>query len=173
MYRPATFTLRIDNLIGPMGGIGTGMINMGLAAPATAAWPTANKAIYIPFTIERQVTVFQVGWHNGTSPAGTREVGVYRGNTKLISGAATGTTASVVQLVNVTDTVLTPGQYWLAATDTGVTHWHAWAPVVPCATAMGILTQTSANPLPATKTPALDHALAYIPFAFLVCRSTV
>lgn len=140
--------------------------------PATVAWPTANKAIYIPFTIDRTVTVYQVGWYNGATPTGTRETGVYdAGGARIVQGAASASGASLIQRVDVTDTLLQPGQYFLAVTNTDTSAYFACIPAAPACASLGVLTQVTANPLPATATFALDQTLAFVPIGFIQCRS--
>lgn len=178
LYTPANFPREVDSVIYPAAAnaVGPAMSNMAaLGAPASAAWPTAAKAIYIPFALDRPVTIFRVGWHNGAAAqAGTREVGCYTSaGVKLISGSATAVTVSVCQFVDVTDTVIGPGQYYLAMMDTGTATLFAWAPTAPLMAGMGIYTQTAANPLPSPATFAIDNTIAYIPLCFLQCRSVM
>lgn len=177
-YSPAAFSPLMDTAVSPSSrfSVGTQMHeSYALTQPTSTAWPTANLAIYVPFAIERAVTVYQVGWHNGaTTVSGTREVGVYTAaGTKIISGAATGSGTSFMQRVDVTDTLLDPGQYWLAITCTNTTNWLANAPAAPMCAALGILTEAAANPLPATATMALNNTLAFIPVGFLQFRSSL
>lgn len=174
--RTGSFGPYIDNFISPVSPSAIGFAMFGYnggGLAASTAWPTAAKAFYIPFTIERQLTLYRVGWHNGaTTVSGTREVGLYSaGGTKIISGSATGATVSVMQFVDVADTVVNPGQYWLAVMCSNTTNWHAWAPAAPITAAMGILSQASASPLPSSATMALDQTNAFVPLAGLQCRS--
>lgn len=165
-----------DNVIWPggMASLGSGAYPSLNTSPVSNAWPTAAKAIYIPFVLQSSATVYQVGWTNGATVAGTTEVGVYdAGGTKIVTGSATQATINVLQFVNVTDTLLGPGQYWLAGMNSSTGTLTANTPVAPSCATMGILTQTSANPLPATATFALDNVLAYIPMIFLQMRSVM
>lgn len=173
---PADFPAEVDAVISPAShnSIGIAITNLSsLGAPASAAWPTAAKAFYIPFALDRAVTLFRVGWHNGSAAqSGTREVGVYSAaGVKIISGSATPATINVVQFVDVTDTILGPGVYYMAMMDAGVITTVAWAPVVPQVALMGVYTQTSASPLPSTATFAVDNAVTFLPIPFLQCRS--
>ncbi len=175
-YTPGMLADIDDAVVFPAGfsSMGLRITALGLGLSATVAWPTANLAIYIPFFLERSRTVYQVGWVNGATPTGTREVGIYSASgTKIISGAAVASGASLSQLVNVTDTILEAGVYWLAATNTDLTAWFAWAPPAPQAASLGILTQVTANPLPATATMALNQTLAFIPNAFASMRAVI
>lgn len=177
LHEPGQFPPVPDNVIsaGSLDSIGLGLINLNRTSFVSAAWPTANLAIYIPFVLRRDSTLYQVGWMNGaTTVTGTREVGVYTAaGSKVISGAATGATATVVQRVDVADTTLAAGQYWLAITNTDTTNWYGIAPTAPECAALGILTQATANPLPATATMALNNTLAFVPLGFLQLRSAL
>lgn len=154
---------------------GIALLNLNLTSFASAAWPTANKAIYVPFVLYRDVTVYQVGWVNGSgAQSGTREVGVYKlDGTKVVSGSATASGVTASQRVNVTDTAVAAGAYYLAMSDSGTATLFSMAPVAPYCATFGILSQTSASPLPATATYAVDQTLAYVPLAFLQLRSTL
>lgn len=173
---PSSFIPWADNVVHPGSHncLGREAANL-FSSFASAVWVTTNLAIYVPFVMYRSGIVYQVGWMNGgTTVSGTREVGVYNSaGSKMISGAATGSGTNVMQRVNVTDTTLNPGQYWLAITCTTASDWFAYTAPVPIFTALGCLTQTSANPLPSTMTGALNHAYQILPVGFLQMRSTI
>lgn len=178
-YVPAEFSPFDDSVIGPWSrcSIGAQMTAINLVAPTDVVWQTANQAIYVPFTLERAQTIYQVGWLNGaTATTGTHEIGVYNadGTTKIISGAAAGGTVSVIQKVDVTDTILQPGLYWLAMTNTSTAgHWWSYSPAAPQVASLGILTQATANPLPSSATFAISQTITRIPVGFLQCRSVL
>lgn len=80
---------------------------------------TANLGVYVPFVLSAPATVAKVWWYNGTVVSGSTDVGVYdvAGTTKIIaSGAQTNSGTSVLQIIDVTDTALGIGRYWLALT---------------------------------------------------------
>lgn len=180
-YANAPDFLYADNVIWhgaacSLGGMRALGVSEAQAIPLSRTWPTAAKAIYVPFVLQAPATLYQVGWHTGGTAAGNNEVGVYdaAGN-KIISSTATAQgTINAIQWVNVTDTLLAPGQYWLAAMGTLATGtWFSYVPTAPLLAACGVLTQTSASPLPATATFALDNTLAFLPTAFLQMRSVM
>lgn len=83
---------------------------------ATAAWPTTNKALFVPFTLNEEAIVYALGWINGaTVGGGSYDAGLYHDDGARI--VSTGSTlqagASQVQAVDVADTVLKPGNYFL------------------------------------------------------------
>jgi len=127
------------------------------------AWPAANKAIYVPFTLERARTVRKMAWHNGAAIAGNVDVGVHAltGARMLSLGSTAQAGTSVIQVGDVTDTLLPPGNYFmsLAASSasaqflgrSGGGHQNIVA-------ALGVKVQTSAFALPSTATFAdADH----------------
>lgn len=82
----------------------------------TAGTVTANRAYVTPFTLRRPVVVTKLGWINGGTAAGNVDVGIYDNNLdKIISTGSTaqsGTNAK--QTVDITDTALSPGIYYIA-----------------------------------------------------------
>jgi hypothetical protein len=78
-------------------------------------WPAANRAIYIPFTINKIVTARKIGVRV-TTQSGNLDVGLYDVNAvRLISSGSTAVgAANSNQSIDITDTVLTPGTYFAA-----------------------------------------------------------
>lgn len=76
----------------------------------------ANRAYVQPFLLQRPVVVTKLGWINGATVAGNVDVAIYDNNLDLIlscgSTAQSGTNAK--QTVDVTDTTLRPGIYYMA-----------------------------------------------------------
>lgn len=134
-------------------------------AASTSLETGTGRAYYFPISVPTLTFVRRVFWVNGTNTAGanTIEVGVYRDTgagvpgAKVVSGSATQGTASQVQFVDVTDTALTPGLYWIAlsASNTNSTTLFAWAGTFAQWPRELIgFQEASANPLPSTATPA-------------------
>ena len=137
--------------------IGTEMAAHAFAAPASATWPTSNKAIYIPFWIPESVTLTQLFWYNGATVSGNIDVGVYAedGTKKISAGSTAQATINVIQSVNVADTALTAGRYYLAAAmDNTTGTLFCWASTAQLSKSFGLAEQTSAFALPATATLA-------------------
>lgn len=128
---------------------------------------TANRAVYIPFSLSRPRRVAQIFWVNAATVAGNTDVGVYdeAGTSKLVStGSTANSGASAIQIVNVTDYILSPGaRYWLAiASDSGTHTYYGEVNAVTIARttdALGCKSQTSAwsSGLPASATFAAGH----------------
>jgi hypothetical protein len=124
----------------------------------SVAWTTANKATYLPFQVDRPMTIYQMAWENGATIATNLDVGIYDvlGNQLVSSGSIAHSGASVAQAVDITDTALLPGTYYAAMVFDGTTQT-----IFGCAITavqaqvmrvLGVQQQTSAFPLPATAT---------------------
>jgi hypothetical protein len=109
----------------------------GGAVLASAQWPVANTAIFVPFQVAEPVTVVKLWVRNGTTiSAGNIDMGIYLADgTKVVSqGSTPSATADLLQELNITDTVLATGNYYLAlnsdtaaSTQTFYFHNHATA----------------------------------------------
>lgn len=120
------------------------------------AWPAANLAMYIPFSLRRKITVSKMFVGNGT-PAGSVDLGIYSiDGAKLASTGSTAMSGSTaMQRISLSATVtLGPGMYYMAIACNGATT------TLNCKTAtasyylksVGIYEQTTAFPLPSTAT---------------------
>lgn len=121
---------------------------------ATARAHGANIAHYTPVIVESQIIIYQMSIIIGAQ-AGNVDVGIYNeSGTRLVSAGSTAAGPAGIQVFNVTDTILSPGNYFLAfvaSTATTLTVLAANAGVGPTR-ACGMAQQTSALPLPSTAT---------------------
>jgi hypothetical protein len=94
---------------------GWGANNGGLGSFNTAAvWPAANRAIYESFSVETTITVTGM-MLNVSVQSGNLDVGIYDINAaRLVSKGSTAVAVAGPQLVDITDTELTPGVYFMA-----------------------------------------------------------
>jgi len=142
---------------------------MPVVTPASTAWPVNNKAFYIPFVLAKSATVLKLFWANGATVAGTNniDVGIYdaSGNRLVSTGSTAQGTASIVQEVDVTDTILGRGQYFLAmsCSNTAATFSLSSSSTTQVGRLIGILEQTSALPLPNPATLAVCSATFVVP----------
>lgn len=144
-------------------------------AVASAVYPVASLALFIPFTVagdDRPYRVYsKIIWNNGAAVSGNIDVGVYdaKGN-KLASAGSTaqaGTTAPQV-FSFATPLKLVPGRYYLAIAMDNVTGTLARiAPTAASVRCMGLGQMAAAFPLPATAT-IVGSAQSYIPWFTLV-----
>jgi hypothetical protein len=144
---------------------GIDMRNFAVAAnPASAAWPAANRALYIPFSIPFTFPVTALFWGNGSSAASNVDMGIFtRTFSRLVSTGSTAQSGtSAIQSVAASYT-LPPGSYYFGITCSGTTN-AIFANTSMTALAgrfMGLLQESSALPLPATMTPAQFAATIY------------
>jgi hypothetical protein len=86
------------------------------AAIASGAWPSANKPIAIPFVLSQAAILQQVRFRTGSAAGGNGDVGIYDTSFNRIvsSGSTAFSASSSYQLMDIADTALAPGRYYLA-----------------------------------------------------------
>jgi hypothetical protein len=92
-----------------------GLVNLNnFASISSTVWPAANRAIYVPFFIQETVMVNQMAITVGTQ-SGNLDAGLYDvlGN-RLVSIGSTAVAAAGFQALDIADTTLTPGNYFMA-----------------------------------------------------------
>lgn len=133
---------------------------------ASAVWPGANRALYVPLYLPRPATVVKLWWLNGAAVSGNVDVGIYNA-TSLARIVSSGSTAqagtSVVQEVDIADTALGAGVYLLALScdNTTAAFARTLTDIRICRSA-GVTQEAAAFALPVTATPA-TAASAYMP----------
>lgn len=97
---------------GQMNGVGGGMAFSG----SSAVWPSANLAVYMPVCVQIPCIITKFFSHNGTVASGNIDIGLYTNDgCRLISTGSTAQSGtSVVQSVDVTDTLIGAGIYYIA-----------------------------------------------------------
>ena len=167
LVSPATLTpfhlLSIASTITSVGGL-------SLTSCASAVWPAANRALYFPITrpstiIVKQAFIMAGATWDGATPHHF-DLGIYDGaGNKIVSTGATNMngTINALQTVDITDTEIGPGLYYLAAAiDTGTDTTFRSNPSLGSLGLAGVQQQASAYPLPATATFAVVAA-TYVP----------
>lgn len=138
----------------------------GVTAAAAAAWPAVNRIIYMPFRVPQPLVVAQLYCYNDATVSGNLDLGIYSPDGTLIvnKGSTAMAGASALQLLDITDTVLGIGFYYLAMTvDNTTATFNRYAPLLPVLQAAGVLSQTPGSfGLPATAT-FIAGADAYLP----------
>lgn len=113
------------------GFISTPIALLGLGAPTLTgmAWPSANLAIFIPIRLALPVVVYKLVIGAGTTAAGNFDVGIYdaSGN-RLVSSGATAKGAATAHVLNITDTLIGPGLYYLAMAADGTNNYMMLVP---------------------------------------------
>ena len=118
----------------------------------TASSVLADRAIFMPFHLVADATVKRIAIEGTGS---SFDVGIYElDGTRLVSSGSTTGTGSP-QIVDITDTALTAGRYYMAFANTSGSGTDMWAyadDTKPSQNLCGIKMQTSAFPLPASAT---------------------
>jgi hypothetical protein len=144
-----------------------GWVGAQVVWSTTSAWGTQYRAIYVPVRVVRRVVVRQLGWVSSATAAGNCDVGIYdQGGTRIVStGSQTNTSTSNTRVVDITDTTIGPGCYYLALNnDTTTDTFVSYAATAPELAARGVLTEALGSlTLPSTASWAVDNTLTFIP----------
>lgn len=158
---------------------GSAGFSMCAGPPANVTWPSANKPMAVPFRVFKGMTVYQLGWYNGTGTIGdSYDIGIYDANwnRKVSSGSTARATASVIQWMDVTDTFLAIGKYYVVQSTSGVTASQlravAVALTVGTMAALGCFdSATNAFPLPDPLTNMVAAAtFTWMPYCLIAAR---
>lgn len=135
-----------------------------------AAWPAANKAIYVPVRVPSRCLVRKLWYGAYTGNAGNIDIGIYdAAGTRLVSSGSTAKVASgsgTEAVIDTTDTTIGPGLHYMALacsnnTDSFIVKTSA---VAPLPAAMGVLTEALGSvTLPATATWVQDYSNTTVP----------
>lgn len=152
-----------------------------VSAPSTYAsnnWIAVNVAVFIPFWITEAVVATKMYWQNGAAVAGNIDVGIYdeAGNALVTKGNTLQAGISNIQTVDITDTVLSRGNYYMAmSSDTsGVTQKVVASTQGALAEiAFGFLEQATANPLPTPTATFAKYTRNFWPIFGIYFRTAV
>lgn len=142
---------------------------------ATVAWPTANVAHFIPFSVYNRLTIKMMAILNGATLNGNVDVGIYDAGGALLSsiGSTAQAGISVQQVFDITDVTLGPGLYYKAiAFDNNVGTLLTAALPVGDLRWSGMVQMASAFPLPNPATFA-TFAGAFVPILAASQRVTI
>jgi hypothetical protein len=152
------FDFSVGGFVGPML---TGLIS---AAPASTAWPLANLAIYVPIRVAQPCTVYKLAAGAGATAAGNFDIGLYdsEGN-RLVSSGATAKGSSAEHVIDVTDTRIGPGTYYIAVAADSTDNYilHTTNVTAAHGKLMGMFEQTTAYTLPSSATFATFTRTAF------------
>lgn len=126
---------------------------------SSRGWPAANLALYFPVILTTTFTAKKLVRANGSTLTGNVDVGIYAADgTRLVSAGSTAISgSSMPQEWDITDLVMAPGLYYLAASASATTA-HIWGTVFEGgaaykgAQAFAVRQEAAAHPLPATAT---------------------
>lgn len=155
--------------------LGPWMRTLTPPAAATAAWPATNEAIYIPFTLPVTMIAARMFVYNGTTASGNLDLGIFDtgGNSIITKGTTAQSGTSVLQFLDITDTTLSPGVYYMGCSmdgTTGTTFAHAPNSLAVARTS-GVLSQSTAFVLPTTTATFAAAQHAYIPIVGITTRT--
>jgi hypothetical protein len=164
--------------VGSSACIDEGMTSYNQIGTITGWQYGANVGVFIPFTINRIVTVYKMFYSATTAPSGNVDVGLYddQGNRIVSMGSTAGAVTNNMQQLDIADTVLLPGTYYQAmacsTNSSGVfrmwIHQSAGANTAP----KGQYVMAAALPLPATATFATTTS-TWTPLLSSACRVTI
>lgn len=148
------------SMLMPMIGItslnGAGNIrNISAGQAASGVWSLANRAIFVPFFFPATITVKRMWVVTGaTGGTDSRSIGLYRedGTQIVVSANTVAGTANQVQFIDITDTTLAPGSYYVAMSQNGVTATMFRPPHTVEQERVFAVQMAAAYPLPATAT---------------------
>lgn len=150
------------------------------AGSSSGPWLSANDPLAIPFVLRDGVTVTHLGALNGTAAGGGFDIGVYdtAWNRKVSCGTQTGSGNSAWQFIDVTDTPLSPGRYFLVIVRDNVTAGRQFfvSDVIASAAHLGLFgcydSATDAYPLPDPLTNmALTATFTRVPICGIATRA--
>lgn len=108
--------------------VGVQLIGTNVGSPASTAWPSANLAIFVPFVLARPFLVVKMFIKNGTPANGNTDLGIYDSEgTKLVSSGSTARSgATQFQEFDIADTLIGPGQFYMAAAHDGTGNFFSY-----------------------------------------------
>lgn len=144
-------------------------------ASASAVWPAANRAIFVPFYLPSTMPVTQLFSFNGSAVSGNIDVGIYdiAGVKRVSAGSTAQSGTSTIQTFSVS-AELSQGTYYLAqALDNGTgTTVRATFANNSFTTSFGLQQMAAAFPLPATATFA-DRTDAICPIIGFTSQAVI
>lgn len=121
------------------------------------SWGLANRALLLPVSITDTITVRVMAWQNGATISGNVDIGIYDdafNRLASLGGATPQAGPSAVQVGDIPDTTLAPGNYYfaMACDNSAATFAISDFSRPPSALALsrlnGMLSATSSFPLP-------------------------
>lgn len=99
-------------------------------APTSAQCAAVNTALFVPFVVHRSFVAVKMAVANGAAVAGNIDLGIYddQQNRIVSVGSTAQAGVSAVQSVDITDTTLLPGVYFMALnSDNATGQFYRWA----------------------------------------------
>lgn len=136
--------------------VGLESLSMGNSgATSSSAWPSGNRALFVPFAIERPWTARKTVHWNASTTDGNMDIGIYtRDGRRIVStGSFVASGANAAQVNAIAETTLAPGSYYMAMATNGTRSKGVISGIsVAEARMLGVMEMDTAMPLPATAT---------------------
>ena len=146
------------------------------AAPASATWSAANRALYLPFIVTETITIVKLWVLNGATASENIDMGIYNptGVRQVSIGSTAQSGTSDKQEFDIADTVLTAGIWYLGIAKDGILGTVFASSGGQALLSAGAYIQASAFALPATATFATASGFTIgIPVCGMSTRLTV
>lgn len=162
-----------------MEGLGLCLSALGLdvySGLQSVAWPTANKAVYVPIVISRPILITNMWCTNGATANSNIDIGLYdKSGTRIINMGATAQSGTLnTQIFNITDTLIGPGDFYLGMSFSATTGTVVASPTIGAAFLVmcSVMEQASAHALPANATFATS-TFTWVPIFGLTGRAFI
>lgn len=136
---------------------------------ADRTWVT-NLSVLVPFCVDTPSVAKKMWYYGGGSASGNVDIGIYNESGTLLVSSGSTSHGAFGQNVDITDTTLAPGFYYMAIAKDGTTLLGGSAPAVAVAEAIGVCNIASNFPL-ANGTPAVASN-ALLPNVGVLLRAT-
>jgi hypothetical protein len=160
---------RVSSLSAQLLGVEAG--RLALTALASTTWPTANRALFIPFALDAAGIIPSLYIANGAAVSGNVDVGIYSASFQRLAsaGGVTQTGTNNTQILGLSGVALTAGAYWLALVLDNLVGTIMCMGSLAGAQAeqIGIVEVATAYPLPAAVTPATP-TMTILPLVTLI-----
>lgn len=143
----------------------------------SSTWSTANRAFFVPFVVNRLISIINLFVYNGAAVSGNFDLGIFDkdGNRIISSGSTAQSGTSAIQAISVSATELRAGNYYMGLVFDNTT---AQVQRMSMSTtldfkSMGIAEQATAFTLPSKATLATAVNFIYVPIFGISTRSVV
>lgn len=139
--------------------------------------PANDTVVYVPITVSFTVVALKLWICSGSTATGNFDLGLYsQDGTRLVSKGGTNAKPGTDEAVlDVTDTTITPGLYYMAMVGSNTTDtWGGYAPAAPHCAGAGVLTESAGSTaVPATASWAISQVLTVYPLMGLLASTVV
>lgn len=145
------------------------------SVPASSAWPSANRCIYMPVYTMQDSWVRMLWAFNGATAAGNQGIAIYdaAGTQLVTTGSVAQSGTNTIQSHDITDLFLPAGAYYIGLSSSSATATYFRSnPALSNLRTIGMLQQATAHPPPATMT-GVAVTSGYWPMAGWTSRTAI